>query len=217
MVKAVIFDLWSTLAYNDVDTSVISTITKMAEIKDDGAESHRRIEESFMLRRYKSVKDGMEDFCRHFGKSERLAPELATVWSEEKLNIKIFDDVLPALKSLGKKYKLGLISNTQSFALEFFRDRKFFGNFDYVCLSCDVGLLKPDPEIFRLALRKLGVRPDEAVMVGDSLRSDVLGAEAVGIRGVLIKRPLRKKPGFHEAGTHRNTITDLSQLAKFLR
>jgi putative hydrolase of the HAD superfamily len=55
---------------------------------------------------------------------------------------------------------------------------------DALVVSEDVGIAKPDPEIFLVALRALGVRPAEAVMVGDSWPADVVGARSAGIRPV---------------------------------
>jgi epoxide hydrolase-like predicted phosphatase len=56
--------------------------------------------------------------------------------------------------------------------------------FDAVVISGDVGLHKPQPEIYRLACERLGVDPADAVFV-DDLRENIAGAEAVGMVGVL--------------------------------
>jgi putative hydrolase of the HAD superfamily len=48
---------------------------------------------------------------------------------------------------------------------------------------------KPRPYIFQAALARLRVRPDEVAMVGDSLNSDVLGAQGVGLRTIWIAPP----------------------------
>jgi putative hydrolase of the HAD superfamily len=55
---------------------------------------------------------------------------------------------------------------------------------DALVVSEDVGVSKPDPGIFRVALDRLEIAPAEAVMVGDSWSADVLGARAAGIRAV---------------------------------
>lgn len=212
MTHAVVFDLWSTLAYNDSEKSIIREM--FGEIGEEPSyENQKVLEKSFMLRRIETIGEGMKLFCRAFGKSESHVPNLVKLW--ESPHPKLFDDVIPSLRRLGKKYRLGLITNTQSFLMDFFYKIKFFEEFDYACLSCDVGLLKPDPEIFRLALRKLEVKPGEAVMVGDNLHSDVLGAEAVGMRGVLIKRH-KKGLGWKELQKWKRTITSLTELEKFL-
>jgi putative hydrolase of the HAD superfamily len=58
---------------------------------------------------------------------------------------------------------------------------------DSVVCSDKVGLRKPDPEIFRLALADLGVDPERAAMVGDSLVSDIMPAKALGLTTVWIR------------------------------
>lgn len=51
--------------------------------------------------------------------------------------------------------------------------------------SCDCGYRKPDERIFRLALERLGLAPEEAMLVGDTLQADVAGANRAGIVSVL--------------------------------
>lgn len=69
---------------------------------------------------------------------------------------------------------------------------------DALVVSEDVGISKPDPGIFRVALDRLGIAPAEAVMVGDSWSADVLGARAAGIRAVWFN-PGRVAPPDHDA------------------
>jgi putative hydrolase of the HAD superfamily len=57
---------------------------------------------------------------------------------------------------------------------------------DFVIDSGEVGVEKPDPAIFRLALERAGVAPAEAVYVGDLYSVDVLGARAAGIQAILV-------------------------------
>jgi len=59
---------------------------------------------------------------------------------------------------------------------------------DFMVVSAGVGVAKPDPQIFRIALAKAGTRPEETVMVGDSWRSDITGARNTGIRPVWFNR-----------------------------
>jgi putative hydrolase of the HAD superfamily len=59
---------------------------------------------------------------------------------------------------------------------------------DEIISSADVRLHKPDPRIFELACRNLGVDPHEAAHIGDHHYADILGASAVGMKAVLIDR-----------------------------
>jgi HAD superfamily hydrolase (TIGR01509 family) len=60
-------------------------------------------------------------------------------------------------------------------------------HFDVVVASCDVGVGKPDPAIFAVALDALGVAASEAVMVGNDRDRDIAGADAAGIRSLWIQ------------------------------
>jgi putative hydrolase of the HAD superfamily len=62
------------------------------------------------------------------------------------------------------------------------------GLLDAVVTSAEAGVRKPDPEIFRAALRRLQCPPERALFVGDSLEVDIAGGRAAGIRSVLLDR-----------------------------
>ncbi len=128
----------------------------------------------------------------------------------------MFSDVLPVLKRLKTRYKLGLISNTDRFSASGLFEGGYDKWFDAISLSFETGILKPDPEIFRLTLKRLGTRPEETVMVGDSLKDDIKGAENVGMRAVLIKRRFKYPPSHLEKGTYRRVIKSLDELERYL-
>lgn len=56
--------------------------------------------------------------------------------------------------------------------------------FDVIIISDEVGIKKPYPQIFNLALQRLNVKPNESIYVGDSLKNDVGGCQSVGMKGV---------------------------------
>jgi epoxide hydrolase-like predicted phosphatase len=80
----------------------------------------------------------------------------------------------------------GLITNSWSTA---HYDRELLDElFDTAVISAEVGLHKPQPEIYRLAAERLVVRPEECVFV-DDLRENCAGAEAVGMTAILHRDP----------------------------
>lgn len=96
-------------------------------------------------------------------------------------------EVLSGCKERG--FKIGLVSNTIWAGSYHREDMERFGLlrfFDYLAFSGDLGLWKPYPPIFRAVLAGLGVGPEEAVFVGDNPQHDVAGAQAVGMRSVLV-------------------------------
>lgn len=95
-------------------------------------------------------------------------------------------DVLRAIR--GRGVSVGLISNTQRCLSTFADHFELRGLFDVTLSSSQHGYMKPHPSIFEAALSAVGSRPEEAVMVGDSLAHDIAGAMAIGMRGVLVAR-----------------------------
>lgn len=91
------------------------------------------------------------------------------------------------LNSLRKKYKVGLLSNNFSDLRYLIQDVwDISGAFDDMIISAEVGLLKPDPEIFLLSAERLEVRPEEAVFLDDFLHN-VAGARSVGMHAIHFK------------------------------
>ena len=95
------------------------------------------------------------------------------------------------LRELKNRYKLGIITNTDTsreehvrIALEKIGIEHYF---DVIVTSVDVGYEKPDEKIFLTALKKLGVEASEAVMVGNRISKDILGANRIGMKSILYK------------------------------
>jgi putative hydrolase of the HAD superfamily len=84
----------------------------------------------------------------------------------------------------GKQVKLGLLSNANLGFTERLRARGVAALFDDVVVSADVGLAKPDPAIFRLAAKRLGVVPETCLMIDDQVQH-IDGARATGLRAFL--------------------------------
>ena len=101
---------------------------------------------------------------------------------------RVFDDVRPALLRLkGEGMKLAIISNWDERLRPLLDQLELTAFFDAIVVSSEVGHCKPSPEIFREALRLLGLRAEQVLHVGDSETEDVLGAQGVGLRAVIRK------------------------------
>lgn len=99
------------------------------------------------------------------------------------------------LVAVGERAKVAVVTNN---LLAEQRDKLaalgLAGHVDELVASEEIGVAKPEPGIFRVALARLGCSADEAVMVGDSWESDVAGARAAGIRAVWLNRRGRPCP-----------------------
>jgi HAD superfamily hydrolase (TIGR01509 family) len=119
----------------------------------------------------------------------------------EALNVRmaearpVFDDVISTLATLQQRgFLLGVVTNRPWGGKPFRDDLQTLGLLDYldhraIAVSADLGVRKPNPALFLHALRGVGVAPEEAAMVGDSLRKDILGAQALGMITVWKPRP----------------------------
>lgn len=91
-----------------------------------------------------------------------------------------------ALTSLGRRFRLGIISNANGTVRKAFARLGLGHFFETIVDSAEEGCEKPDPRIFRVALSRMQLDPSEVVYVGDIFRVDVIGARGVGMRGILL-------------------------------
>lgn len=85
--------------------------------------------------------------------------------------------------------RLGVVSNSDGRVEEALEAAGLRQDFDVVVDSALAGVEKPDPAIFRVALERLGVKPEETLYVGDLFEVDVVGARAAGMPAVLLVPP----------------------------
>ena len=127
------------------------------------------------------------------------------------------EGVLETLRKLRERgFRLGMISVCSEEVAELWEETPFAGLFDSTVFSCSVGLRKPDPAIYRLALDELGVEANEALFVGDGANDELAGAERVGIRAVLILRPGQDEPYWEEAHGWQPRITSIPEVLELL-
>lgn len=134
----------------------------------------------------------LEDLIQGLMLKLRLHPDQPSLEYAHRLYTASFDtQLVPGVETvlcqLTQTYRLAVISNAMSDVprrgIEKLNLSQFF---DVVVVSRDVGIRKPDPEIFRYALANLNVHPSQALHVGDSLSQDVAGAQRSGMRAVWI-------------------------------
>ena len=199
MLKAVIFDVDFTIArpgpdlgpegyrrlgeryglaldparYEDARRDAFSTLKRHPELDHD--------EEIWVLFTQRII-EGMGGEGDTYG----AAVEMEGAWSHAHF-FELYDDALPTLNTLRAcGLKLGLLSNTARDLDAFVAHHGL--SVDAVLTSRAHGKTKPHEAIFRRMLELLAVAADEAVMVGDTVEDDIEGAEAVGMRALLVDR-----------------------------
>lgn len=102
---------------------------------------------------------------------------------------RLYPDTLATLQTLrARGLELGIISNFDSRLFNVLRGLGLEGQLDTVTISTLARAAKPAPGIFRAALEKHALDPEEAVHVGDSLKEDVLGAQQAGVLSIWLDR-----------------------------
>ena len=127
---------------------------------------------------------------------------------------RFYDDVEAVLSDLRKRgLKIGVVSNWDTRLKSICDGLGLTRLVDFIVISAEVGVRKPDPRIFRMALEKAGVRPEEAIHVGDLPEEDAEGARRAGLRPVLIDRKRRITGAFP---SDVRVVASLSELVDLL-
>lgn len=122
--------------------------------------------------------------------NEMLVEELVARFIDERTKRQIvFPDVEPVLSELQDHYTLALLTNGCPSLQRYKINASCLADFFTVRLiSGTLGIGKPDPRIFRRMVQDLEVEPEAAIMVGDSISRDILGAQHAGLRAIWLNR-----------------------------
>jgi HAD superfamily hydrolase (TIGR01549 family) len=128
-----------------------------------------------------------------------------------------YPEACALLSALVSRYSLGIIANQPAGTLE---RLEVYGMTPYisVCLSStEVGLRKPDPAIFKLALEQAGCEPHHAVMIGDRIDNDIKPARALGLKTVRVLQGPARMQQPRSAGEEADaTVSNLKELMEIL-
>ena len=125
----------------------------------------------------------------------------------------LYDDVVPTLQHFRDEgFKLAIVSNWDTPLDPLTQRLGIADHFDVIVASHDARVRseKPDPHIFNYALAAVGASAEEVVHVGDTYEADIIGAQGVGIRPILIDRDSTQTDRWKE------TIQSLSELPEML-
>jgi len=195
--KAFLFDLFHTLTGLEPPSAYPSTADVLGI---DRARWNRILEESSPERLCGLVRDPFRIVRALADQADpaipdevvRRAVEIRTARFREELR-----DIPPSSVAVLRRLRadglrLGLVSNADALEAAPFPGCPLDGLFDVVTFSCDVGCAKPARRIYELTLDALGVRPEEAVFVGDGGSQELRGAREVGLATVMMTGVVRE-------------------------
>ena len=158
------------------------TVDEMIAIRDQLAEEVKgeiwRLEE-IRLRAF-------ERTLEHVGHPNKdLAAHLDAIYRKHRFeDMELYPDVIPTFDALAPHFKLGLLSNGNTYPENCGLD----GRFAFVVFSQDVQVEKPDPRIFEITAEKAGCELAYLLHVGDSLETDIAGARNADVPSVWLNR-----------------------------
>lgn len=205
MIRAIIFDLGKVLVTDVPLKQIAEDLAEKYPLSK--ADSLRSLQEEIHAHLYPTKHWDLltlgqiteDEYWDNFLKASKISEKLE-VKSEKlkkELKKKVRSSLYPLnhaprlVNPLKNHYKLAILSNHAKEWSEYMR-KKFdlFQSFDPIIFSCDVGLRKPDLEIYEIALDKLECKPEECVFIDDKKRNTE-GAERLGIKGIVFERASR--------------------------
>jgi putative hydrolase of the HAD superfamily len=218
--KAVLFDLGLTLirtaSFPEIYRRILARFGVTASV-DDIVRAQNATEGKFDIATYDENR--RKEFWTNYNASllEKLGIEEKRVFLAAQIDelwwefsqVQVYPDVEPTLSQLrAKGLKLGLVSNGFKQDLDHILGK--FGLerwFDAVVCIDSCNCAKPNKEIFLYILDKLGVKPSEALFVGDSVVHDYEGALNVGIKSLLIDREGKIPKGYDKISSLTELLT----------
>lgn len=225
MIKAVIFDMFETLVTlftgsvymgREIAAEIGLSEPKFREIWDTTDEARtlgKRTLES-VIEEVLTVNDcySEELFERIITKRKRMIRE-----SFEHIH----PEIIPLFQWFKEKnIKIGLITNCFFEERDSIKDSVFFEYFDVMCMSCELGVKKPDTAIFEKCMKDLGLEAAECLYIGDGGSLELETAQAVGMHPLQAawylkdgtRQPVKRKAEFSQAESPLDVIAEIGRL-----
>lgn len=170
MIKAIIFDF-----FDVIRTDAYKAWLSNQNYKREGqfAELSEKMDRGDI-----TDKEFLETLGRICGRPAEVVLE------EMEADTKVDMNVVRIIDKIAGAYKIGLLSNSPSnFLRDLLHDNDLEKYFDVIVISSEVGMIKPNADIFQYILQKMNVQPEETIFIDDN-PSNVKAAAELGITGV---------------------------------
>jgi putative hydrolase of the HAD superfamily len=197
MTRGVVFDLWNTLAVwpeegsGDLRRSWADSIGVPVERLDE----HWYADAMWVRRESGPIRDAIEALYLELGVEDDLDEVIASRLELTRGALVPVDGAVDTIAELRRRgLRTGLISNCSEEVALVWDTTPFASLFDVAIFSATAGCIKPDREIYELALAELGVVASEALFVGDGANEELRGAGDVGMTPVLVELDVVRAP-----------------------
>src|SRR4030042_4768159 len=232
MKKGIFFDLYGTLIdilTDEVDPWVYSTLSRYLSYRDIKIEP-KELKKTYFEDIQSQLKQSNETCAevdvykifstmlhRYGNKTYSKSAIVDTAVLFRSLTMRrfeVFQGVYEVLASLVKKYELALISDAQwTFAEPEMAMLGLTRFFKFRVLSSRLGFKKPDVRLFDMALKKLMIKPEESVYIGDNPPKDLMGAKKAGMTFILFRSEFKPYNDF-QPDRQFNDYSELSNIVE---
>ena len=161
--KAIIFDMGGVLLENRVE-AVYHKLAEMISVDYSSIDRLIKQHRHALLRGRMSVKDIAKKIRRTYSPGI----DVFKMWEEAYYEVMpLNEELLELVGQMRKKFKLAIISNVPDLHAKINKRREVFSQFEVSLISCEIGLMKPQKEIFELALERLNLGAEECVFIDD--------------------------------------------------
>jgi len=222
MIKAVVFDLYGTLLTGDIYTYVENKDEGLSRILREAGHDvyYQEVWAARQLVMFVDYPRGRADtpqeyYARVLERLEipadtKLAKKLARKAAELE-RVRLFEDVVPTVKALkARGIKTAILTTIPSWRFKHILEANQV-KIDFICTAKEAEAVKPNPKIYQTVLKTLQVKPNEALMVGDDPKTDVIPPKRLGMKAVMLCRGEKKKV---EEADH--TIASLTELLNII-
>ena len=230
MKKAILFDLYGTLIdilTDENDPSVYSTLSRYLSYRDikigpkelkktyfDDIQSQlKQSNQTYPeVDVYKLFSNMMHRFSNKRHPKSAIIDTAVLFRSLTMRRFEVFQGVHEILASLAEKYELALISDAQWVFTE--PEMAMLGLtpfFNLRILSSRFGFKKPDTRLFDMAIKKLMIKTEESIYIGDNPQKDLMGAKKAGMKFILFRSEFKVYNGF-QPDRHFNDYSELLRI-----
>jgi putative hydrolase of the HAD superfamily len=195
---AILLDLYGTLIPAGTRAARRANLRAMAEVLGVDPEPFAAAWLGGFDPRTRGQWGNLEATVAHVAQLQGATPEPERVRRAVQLSLEFFRPrfaephastlrALDRLRAAG--FRLALVSDASEESPRLWSDSPLRARFDAAVFSCEMGVRKPDPRMYRTALERLAVPAERAIFVGDGGSQELPGAEAVGLAAYLYRYP----------------------------
>ncbi len=225
MIRAVIFDMFETLI-----THFEAPVYMGKQIAEDIGIAEAKFREIWdrtddaRTLGHRTLEDVIEEVLRVNGCwSAALFERIITKRKQSKIECfrHLHPEILPMFRALKERnIRIGLITNCYFEERDVIRNSVLADCFDSVCMSCELGVKKPDEAIFTRCMRELAVKPQECLYVGDGGSRELETARSLGMHPLQavwylkdgVKQPVGRKADFPQAESPMDVLVETDRL-----